>query len=133
MTTNSPEYSRKYYAKYKQTEFGKYSVKIKDMKRSAKFYYEPRNHDLTTEQFINLINTYNCCMTCGSHDELVPMLYNKLNYGGSITLSNVLSCCEKCRKDYYRRKVLTFNQWYKSYKYFSQDRYETILNHITKG
>lgn len=118
---------------YKDTYKAKLSSRITCMKRSAKFYYEPRNHDLTTEQFINLTLTYKSCMCCGSDDNnLIPMLYKKLNHGAAITLNNTLCVCESCKRDYYKRKIISFDTWYCKSPIFNQDRYNTILNHIKK-
>lgn len=109
------------------------SRKISYMKRTAKFYYEPRNHDLTVNEFIHLITLHNTCMCCDRCTELVPMLHKKLNQGGSITYYNTLSVCKECRDSYYHRKVLTFDIWYKGYKHFSMNRYSIINNHIKGG
>lgn len=142
MAFNNLEYQRKYIAKYKQTQFGKLSTKISQIKFKAKFYYGHTDKDMTliTDDFIDLLmyKFNDECACCNSHENISPCLVTRLCDGGQVIIENTLPMCSSCVRSFQARakSKINFYEWYKSKGYFDSDKYSLILehlNHITKG
>lgn len=146
---NQPKYksnktTRDYINKYRQTIKGDISHKISVAKRSYKFQHYNKVSDsrltLTTDQFMSICDYFNwSCAYCGKDlSKPTISMVKRFSHGGDLEFNNVVCSCSECNKHKLSKTKHEFfegcfEDWYKSYKYFSQDRYEIILNHITKG
>lgn len=139
--TKPSEYKYQYINKYRETLKGSISHKISTTKRSYRFQNRYGNIEnrltLTTNEFLDIyLNVFDMkCAYCG---EYIPKptisMVKRFSHGGDLEYNNVVCSCYECAKNkIYKTSHEDFRTWYKKYKYFSQDRYETILNHITKG
>ncbi len=85
---NSREYYRQYHKKYAQTLNGKY-IGYKKSARIRKFEF-----NLTKNQFASFWQKP--CYYCGNSIETIGLDRVRNNEG--YTMSNVVSCCDKCNK-----------------------------------
>lgn len=138
MTTNNSEYQRKYMKSYINTNYGFYSTKITNMKRS--FKANNKNVDssrltLTTNEFIKIIIRFSGkCAYCGtSTDKLIPSMVVRFSHGGNLEFSNTLCACKACSKSKLDRTRLpqsSFEEWYKVQPFYSKERYDKIIQHV---
>lgn len=132
------EYKYEYINKYRETLKGNISHKISTTKRSYRFQNYYTNIEdrltLTTDQFLNIyLNVFHMsCAYCGGYiPKPTISMIKRFSHGGNFEYNNVVSSCYKCNKNkLYRTSHDDFHTWYSNYKYFSEERYKTILNHI---
>lgn len=136
MVTNNPKYQRTYMSKYINSFYGKYSIKISNIKRSTKSKNNTPNSKLTltTDEFIQILEFFNFeCAYCGQTNiELIPSLITRFSHGGALEFNNVVCSCSYCNNSKLNKRKLSFQQWYSLQPFYSQERYYKILQHITK-
>lgn len=139
MTTNNVEYQLNYMKHYAvDNNFGFYSTKISNMKRSFKANNKNINSSrltLTTNEFLEILEyfQYSCCY-CGKQTlKLVPSLIIRFSHGGNLEKSNVLPSCSYCNNQKLHRTKLEYDNfytWYKQSSQFDIERYNKIIQYI---
>lgn len=139
-TTESKKQHDKNVQAYRNTIRGRASLRISCIKRSARYYNKVPNSrlTLTTEEFMRILHIFEMkCAYCGisiSETELVPSMIVRFSHGGSLNYQNTVISCSKCNKHKLSQTShKSFEQWYKSQPFYSQDRYNKILNHTKES
>lgn len=141
MVTNNPMYQRKYMKTYINTNYGFYSTKIANMKRSFKANNKNISADrltLTTNEFIRIIIKFDYkCAYCGLQtDRLVPSMVVRFSHNGSLNYFNTVSSCQSCNNSKLDRTRLpqsSFEEWYEVQTFYSRERYNKIIEHTKRG
>ena len=137
MPTNNLKYQREYMNKYINAYYGYYSTKISNIKRSAKVNNDiPKSRlTLTTDEFLEILEKFSfaCCYCGQTNIELVPSMIVRFSHNGSLSRSNTVPSCSKCnRHKLSQTSHKSFEKWYKSQPFYSQERYNKIINHIKR-
>lgn len=122
---------------YRNTYKGNISFKISCIKRSARFHNKVNNNrlTLTTDEFIQIIEKFSHkCSYCGQTNvELIPSMIVRFSHNGNLCKTNTVASCHKCHVlKLQQTKCKSFEQWYQSQPFYSQERYNKILNHIKR-
>ncbi|WP_346938210.1 hypothetical protein [uncultured Clostridium sp.] len=129
-------HNNQYVYKYRKTFKGLISYRISNIKRIGKFYFDIKPHQatLTTDQFIEILDKFShSCSTCGAVGDMLPCLVKRLSHNGLIIYRNCIPMCKVCLSKYHQSKPRTFEQWYIKQPFYSQDRYNKIINHTKES
>jgi len=130
---------RRYQRGYQQSSKGKSKYKVYGLKR----YFE-KNHDISSKEWIACKDYFKdkdgdwSCAYCGLkiQDHLIDRAGNLVksdfhkehnNDKGSNDLSNCIPSCGSCN---YKKWSFPFEEWYRNYEYFNEDRYDKIIKWI---
>lgn len=128
---------KSYIDKYRNTFKGDMSSKIACIKRSAKFHnHVPSNRlTLTIDEFMDIAIKFNYkCAYCNTPYNLVPSMIVRFSHNGSLSKNNTVISCSKCNKHKLSQTShKSFEDWYKSQPFYSQERYNKIINHTKES
>lgn len=133
-------YDRQYYQKnkekllayqqqYLKTEKGKAVAKAHSHKRNAQ--KQNNGGEFTADEWLMLCSEFdNKCAYCGAETKLTADHIYPLSKGGVNKISNIIPVCQSCNSS---KHAHTLKDWYPKQPFFSQERYDKIIDYILRN
>ena len=125
------EHKQEIYAKHNARKRERYATDA-DYKESViasnRAYKDKLQGDLTGKDWIDILSVFNnSCAYCGAKVSLTRDHVIPVSKGGINTKHNIVPACKSCNSSKHNNDVV---EWYKHFKYFSNERLAKIMKWI---